>query len=148
LLLRVGAPEEAARVVEAAQARGSLRWSWEFADEVAGLYMHLGRPADARRAWEAAEDCPAPALRQCRGASRFWVERDFGEAIRRFEEAQAADPQSAEACWGLAMLHAQLGNAGPTLAACREGLQRKPNERQRADLEAWQQLVSRQHTSR
>jgi tetratricopeptide (TPR) repeat protein len=147
-LVRDGRPEAAAALLEEAESRRSLRWSWAVAEEAAGLYMHLGRPADARRAWEAAEDCPAPALRQCRVASTFWVERDFAEAVRRFEAARDADPQSAEACWGLAMLHAQLGDAGPALAAGREGLRRQPDERQRADLEALRQLVGPYQPSR
>jgi tetratricopeptide (TPR) repeat protein len=147
-LVRDGRSEAAARVLQEAESRGSPAWSWAFAEQAAGLYMHLGRPADARRAWEAAADCPSEALRRCRVAGTFWVERDFAEALRLFEEARDADPQSAEACWGLAMLHAQLGDAGPALAACTDGLRRQPNERQRADLEGVQQLVRPYQTSR
>jgi tetratricopeptide (TPR) repeat protein len=147
-LVRDGRPEAAAGLLQEAEAHGPTRRPWAFAEEAAALYMHLGRPADARRAWEAAADCPSEALRRCRVASTFWVERDFTEAVRRFEEARDADPQSAEACWGLAMLHAQLGNAPAALAACREGLRRQPGDRQRADLEALQQFVRPYQTSR
>jgi hypothetical protein len=103
--------------------------------------MHLGRPADARRIWEQARDCPSPALRRCRVGSTFWVERNFEAAIGQFEEARVADGAPPEAYWALAMLHAQLGRAGPALEACRQGLRLPSNPRQRADLEALQDLL-------
>jgi Flp pilus assembly protein TadD len=91
--------------------------------------------------WEQATGCPSEALRECRLASTFWVERDFGAAVRHFQAARAADPRLPEACWGLAMLHAQLGDTGPALAACRAGRELSLNDRQRADLEALERLV-------
>jgi hypothetical protein len=59
------------------EASGRVSWNWQVAERLAGLYMHLGRPTDARRVWELASDCPSPAMRQCRLACTFWVERDF-----------------------------------------------------------------------
>jgi tetratricopeptide (TPR) repeat protein len=139
-LLQRNRPEAAARLIKGAGQNG---WSWPFADQAAGLFMHLGRPADARRVWEEqAADCPSAAVRKCRLACTFWVERDFDEAARHFQAARSADPQLAEACWGLAMLHAQLGNAAPALEACRAGRALPLNPRQRADLEALEQLVA------
>jgi hypothetical protein len=144
-LLQRNRPEAAARLIERA---GQSAWPWEFADQAAGLFMHLGRPADARRLWEHAADCPSAAVRECRLACTFWVERDFGEADRRFRAARSADPRLAEACWGLAMLHARLGNAGPALEACRAGRALPLNPRQRADLEALEQLVAAYYPGR
>jgi tetratricopeptide (TPR) repeat protein len=116
-------------------------WEWPAAERVAGLYMHLGRPADARRVWQAAERCPSEALRLCRLASTFWVERNWKAAVSHFQQARQADPQLAEACWGLAMLQGQLGDAPAALEACRTGLRLPLNERQRSDLKALEKLL-------
>jgi tetratricopeptide (TPR) repeat protein len=117
-------------------------WDWRFAERVAGLYLHLGRPADARRVWEQAWDCSSEALRECRLAGTYWAEGDFDAALHHYQEARQADPQRAEACWGLAMLYTQLGQAGLALDACRQGLRLSPSPRQRSDLEALQQFLS------
>lgn len=137
-LLAEGRPAAAARALDQSAAAG---WPWPLAEQAAGLYMHLGRPADARRVWRQASDCPSPALRQCRLAYTYWVERDFGAARECLRQARAADPRLGEACWASALFHAQLGEADTTLEACRAGLQRSLNERQRADLEALRALV-------
>jgi tetratricopeptide (TPR) repeat protein len=140
-LLGRGQPEAAVRVIETAERGGPVGWSWSFADRAAGLYMHLGRPADARRIWQEARDCPSDALRRCRLASTFWVEGDLATAIRQCEEAVAADPNLGECWWGLAMLRAQQGDAGAALDACRRGFNAPLNGRQQADLKALQELA-------
>jgi tetratricopeptide (TPR) repeat protein len=134
-------PAAAARLLDESGGRGGAAWPWALADQAAVIYLHLGRPADARRALEQAADCPAPAQRECRVAATFWVERDPGAALAHFEAARAADPRSAEACWGLAMLHAQLGNLAPAREACRAGRGLPLTNRQRADLEALERLL-------
>jgi tetratricopeptide (TPR) repeat protein len=116
-------------------------WPWDFADQAATLYMHLGRPEDARRAWEQATDCPSAAVRECRLAATYWVEREFEAAAQHFYAARLADPRSAEACWGLALLHAQCGAAGSAREACRAGRNLPLNGRQSADLEGLQKLL-------
>jgi tetratricopeptide (TPR) repeat protein len=143
-LLLGNRPESASRLIEQSERRQRLQWTWPVAEEAAGLYMHLGRPAEARRIWLAAGDCPSVALLELRLGSTFWVERDFQAAIQHFRAAQAADPQRADVYWALAMLYAQLGEAGPALEACRHGLEQHPNERQRLDLEGLQQLLAQQ----
>ena len=65
----------AVSLVEEAERVKPLTWSWPFAERVAGLYMHLGRPAEARRIWQAAVDCPFEGLRQSRLAQKHWVEQ-------------------------------------------------------------------------
>ena len=131
-------PALAAEILDAA---GPQSWDWPFAERVAGLYLHLGWPADARRAWQQARDCPSTALRQSRQASTYWVEGDFNTAVRHYQQARKNDPRLAEACWGLAMLHTQLGEAEDALEACRCGLEAAPNPRQRADLEALERFL-------
>jgi tetratricopeptide (TPR) repeat protein len=131
-------PALAAEVLDAAEAQS---WTWSFAERVAGLYMHLGRPADARRVWEQARDCPSTGVRQSRLASTYWVEGDFATAVRHYQQARKSDPQLAEACWSLAMLHTQLGEADPALDCCRQGLRLSVNPRQRSDLEALERFL-------
>jgi tetratricopeptide (TPR) repeat protein len=140
-LVSAGRPSAAADVLDEASRARPPRWPWAFAEQAACLYMHLGRPADARLAWENAQDCPSRALRRCRVASTFWAEGDIGAALRGFEEARAADPGLAEACWGMAMLQAQRGDAGAARRACREGLALPLDDRQRSDLDALRQLL-------
>jgi tetratricopeptide (TPR) repeat protein len=137
-LLDQNRPALAAEVLDAA---GPQPWTWSFAERVAGLYLHLGWPADARRTWELARDCPSIALRQSRLASTYWAEGDFDAAVRHFQQARQSDPRLAEACWGLAMLHTQRGEAEDALEACRRGLEAAPNTRQRADLEALERFL-------
>jgi tetratricopeptide (TPR) repeat protein len=138
-LLRSNRPGAAAALLDAAGS--DQRWAWPFAELAAGLYLHLGRPADARRVWEQAPDCPSAALRRCRVATTRWVEGDLEAAVRGFEEARAADPQLAEPCWGLALLHAERGDAAGALDACRQGLRLPLRARQRDDLEGWQRFL-------
>jgi tetratricopeptide (TPR) repeat protein len=138
-LLQSNRPAAAIAVLENTDLPQVL--DWKFAERVAGIYMHLGRPADARRIWAAARECPSPATRLARLGSTYWLERDFVSALRYFQEARGADPHLTEASWGLAFLHAELGNLKEALASCREGLQASPNARQRSDLEALQHLL-------
>jgi tetratricopeptide (TPR) repeat protein len=147
-LLQRSRPEAAARALDEAEGRGLTQWSWMFADQAAALYMHLGRPADARRVWQRADGCPSEGARECRLAAADWVERDFDGAVRHFRAARAADPKSVEACWGLAMLHAQLGEAGPSREACRAGRELAPKGRLRADLGWLEAFLAAQQAGR
>jgi hypothetical protein len=135
--------ESAVRLVEEAEARGGVVWTWPLAEAVGSAYLHLGRPGDARRAWQRCSSPPSEAVRLCRLAQTHWVERDFEKAAASFEEARRLDGQLGEACWGLAVLEAQWGRAGSALRACREGLARSLTESQRADLRGLQPLLAR-----
>jgi tetratricopeptide (TPR) repeat protein len=136
-------PETAARLVEEAEQSHGPGWKWDLAEQVGALTMHLGRPADARRVWEQATDCPSKALRLCRLGSTYWVERDFAAARDFFEQARKADPKLAEAAWALAMLHTEQGDAEQARRACRQGLELSLNPEQRSDLEHLQALLGR-----
>ncbi len=135
-------PAAAARLLDEAEVRGVTAWPWALADQAGVLYLHLGRPADARRAWQRGADCLAAALRECRLAATFWVERDFETALKHFQAARADDPRAAEACWGMAMLHAQLGQARAAFDACRAGHALSLGERQATDLNALEGLLA------
>ncbi|HTU19615.1 MAG TPA: hypothetical protein VMG10_16260 [Gemmataceae bacterium] len=138
-LVREGRPLTA---IQRFEASGQSSWSWSFAEQVASLYLHLGRPVDARRIWQQAPDCPSEAILACRLACTFWVERDFEAALSHYRKAQQADPQLGEACWGLAQLQTQLGDARAAFVACQHGLRLTLTSRQRSELEALQQLVA------
>jgi tetratricopeptide (TPR) repeat protein len=140
-LLQRHRPEAAARLIQEADPHGVAAWPWRFADQAAGLYLHLGWPAEARRVWERAVDCPSAGLRACRLACTYWVERDFDSALRHLQAARIADPRLAEACWGVAMLNAQLGDAGTALEACRAARGLSLSELQRVDLDGLQRLL-------
>jgi tetratricopeptide (TPR) repeat protein len=133
--------EAAIRRFEEEVRRRPISWTWKLAEQVAGTYLHLGRPADARAVWEQAP-APSPAIRYCRLAETHWVERDHETAARLYREALAADSRLGDACWGLAMLEAQRGNAGPALRACRDALRLSLETRPRTDLQALERLIA------
>jgi tetratricopeptide (TPR) repeat protein len=138
LLVKQGRVGAALSRIEGAN---SASWPWSFADRVAAAYMHLGQPAQARRVWQQAQP-PSESLRLCRIASTFWVERDFETANRLYREAEDADPRSADALWGQAMLNAQLGNAEAAYEACRTGLDLALTPQQRSDLQGLKRWVA------
>jgi len=118
-----------------------MAFAWPLAEQLAALYLHLGRPAEARATWLHATDCPSAALRTCREAETFWVQRRFDEALDCLSRARREDPHLPEAVWALATLNAEMGNAGATRSACEAGLQLSLTERQRADLQVLLALV-------
>jgi tetratricopeptide (TPR) repeat protein len=140
-LLRSRRPLAAVEVLEQCE-QPQPGWDWPFAEQVAGLYMHLGRPADARHVWRQATHCPSEALRLSRLASTFLVERDVESAVEHFHQARKANPKLAEVYWGLAMLHAQRGDRAAAEQACRAGLSASLDQRQRADLTALRELLT------
>jgi tetratricopeptide (TPR) repeat protein len=160
-LLHGGRVEAAVQMVEDAQRRGSLTWTWPLARRMAPAYLHLGRPADARRAWEQAAAPPSEAVRRCRLAETYWVERDLAQAAAQYRAALTADPphkpgapatghkpeapakELAEAWWGLALLEAQRGDAAAARQACREALRLSLPPRLRADLQGLATLLDR-----
>src|SRR5262249_27110514 len=77
--------------------------TWDQADRLATLYLHLGEPARARAAWQAAPQSQA-AVRLARIAATHLVEDDFDSARSAYNEALAADPNLFEALYGLAIV--------------------------------------------
>ncbi len=137
-LVREGRPQTAAQRIE---DRLRAAWAWPFAEQAAALYMQLGQPADARRMWEQASNCPSSGLKDCRLAAAFWVERNFDAALEHYQSAREKEPELAEVWWGLAKLHGELGHASSACEACRRGLALPLTSRQQADLETLQALV-------
>jgi tetratricopeptide (TPR) repeat protein len=142
-LLAARQPEAAVRLVEDAERRQAVSWAWPLAERLGRTYLHLGRPADARRVWQLARSAPSEALRECRLAAAFWVERDFESAAHHYRAALDADPRQSEACWGLAHLYTQLGQADAGLEACRQGLRLLLTNSQRDELRNLLTLLER-----
>jgi tetratricopeptide (TPR) repeat protein len=101
--------------------------SWEQADRLATLRLHLGQPARARAAWEAAT-ATRHALRLARIAASHLVEVHFDTARHAYNEALAADPANFEALYGLAVLEQDAGHARAALAAARQAQAHAPGD--------------------
>jgi tetratricopeptide (TPR) repeat protein len=115
---------------------------WATIDRVATTLLHLGRPADARRVWErAAAPPPSQAVRLSRIATAALASQDFAAAREGFEAALKLDSGLGEAWFGLALLHAQLGEADEAAAACAGGLRRPLTEAQAALLTVFMELL-------
>jgi tetratricopeptide (TPR) repeat protein len=129
-LLNSGRASTAADVMEKAYRPEARPWEW--ADRLAILQLHLGRPAEARSTWLAAStDVPA-ATRLARVAVTYLVEGDFDNARKSFKEAIATDPRSFEAHYGLAVLEQDAGFADEAVAEARISERLAPNDNSRA----------------
>jgi tetratricopeptide (TPR) repeat protein len=133
-------PEAASQVALALESQLGQGFDWQTADRIGTTLMHLGQPADARRFWERA---PSPADRLCRVAATYWVERQWQTAEALYREALTHNAKAPEAWWGLAMLHAEMGDAEPALRACRAALALSLTESQRRSLQDLEPLLSR-----
>jgi tetratricopeptide (TPR) repeat protein len=140
-LLRAGRTQAAVRFID--EGDDNITWTWPLAERVGAAYLHLGRPAQARRAWERAQAVPSETLRRCRYAQTYWVERDFQTAGCLLEQARQLEPEQAEAEWTLAMLHAEMGNAAAARAVCTRGLRLRLTDRQRATMQSLAAVLER-----
>jgi Flp pilus assembly protein TadD len=141
-LLGANRPQDAVAVAEVIQRENSAPWPRPVADRIAGAYMQLGRPADARRVWQGqAGGASGEPVSQCRLAETFLVEHDFEQAVRHYRAALAADPKCAEAWCGLALLYEQTGRASEAVQACSSGLRGGASGSQRLVLEAIREEV-------
>ena len=110
--------------------------SWDLADRLATLRLHLGEPDRARLAWQEVTSPPRPALRSARLAVTFLVEGEFETARRLYREALAVEPDLFEARYGLAVLEFDLGRAAEALDAARKAVAQAPNDLARRAAEA------------
>ena len=114
-LLSEGRTETAANLLET--AFGPAERTWEQADRLATLRLHLGRPDLARKVWREAAKVPRPAVRDARVAVTYLVEGDFDAARNAYASAIAAEPNLFEARYGLAILERDAGRGDEALAA-------------------------------
>jgi tetratricopeptide (TPR) repeat protein len=117
-LLGGGRAETAADYLERAWPAESR--SWEEADRIATLRLHLGQSARARDIWVRATPPTNPAVRDARVAITHLVEGDFETSRRLLHSAISADPTLFEAHFVLAVLEQDAGRAVESLAAARK----------------------------
>jgi hypothetical protein len=140
-LLRMQHPHDATRFADLAAAHGQAVWPWEVADPLAGAWLHLGYPAKARQVWQSALQPPSEAVRLARLASTFWVERDFSQAAKQYQQAGHSDRKLAEPHWARAWLYAEQGDAEAGLLACQNALNLSLPQPARTDLENLKKLL-------
>ena len=112
-----GRVEGAAELLEAAYQPRER--TWEQADRIATLRMHLGRPDQARATWLSCTTVPRPGLRDARVGLTYLVQGDLDAARRLYRVAIITEPDLFEAHYGLAILERDAGNAQAALAAAR-----------------------------
>lgn len=114
-LLNDGYAESAADVLE--KAYPPAQRPWDQTDRIATIRLHLGQPDQARAIWQEAAQVPRPAVRDARVAITYLVEGDFDAARKSLKIALAAEPNSFEAHYGLAILERDAGRANEALAS-------------------------------
>ena len=123
--LDAGRAESAAILLESAEKPEAR--SWETADRIGTLWLHLGQPGRARAAWETHREA-RPAQAGSRIAATYLVEDDFTAARASYKEALAAEPNRFEALLGLATLERDDGRAPEALDAARRAVEAAPTE--------------------
>lgn len=118
-----------------------LNWDWPLADQIATAWMHLGRPAQARRIWQAALHPPSEALRICRIAASHAAAGEHLEATQLYLRAARLAPTLAEPWLGLAILQLEAGHADAARDACRQALRKPLSGYERAHLESFAELL-------
>jgi hypothetical protein len=144
-LLEEGRFEAVFPSIAEAEGRGIVS-DWATSDRVASTLLHLGRPVDAQRVWERAVAPPSRALRLSRIATAALASEDFAAARAGFESALKLDAGLGEAWFGLALLHAQLGEAEEGARACEAGLRPTLTEAQAGWLRVFQELFQSRRT--
>jgi tetratricopeptide (TPR) repeat protein len=119
---------------------------WATTDRAAMTLLHLGHPAEARQIWERVAEPPSPAVRQSRIATAALVSQDFRAAREGYESALKLDPKLGEAWFALALLHAQLGEAAESLAACERGLRERLTVGESALVKVLKSLITTQRS--
>jgi tetratricopeptide (TPR) repeat protein len=125
-LLQRGRAKSAANLIERAHPRADAR-SWETADQLATLYLHLGMPTQARQVWSAVANVPRPAVRDARVAVTYLVEQELDDARRHYHRALEAEPKLFEALYGLAVLEQDDARASAALAAAERAAENAPS---------------------
>jgi tetratricopeptide (TPR) repeat protein len=108
-LLASGRAERAAQLLE--EAYPPERAPWAVIDRVATLRLHLGEPSRARALWQKATSVPEPAVAMARVGATYLVEGDLEAARRAYRQALQAQPDLFEACYSLAVLEQDAGDA-------------------------------------
>jgi tetratricopeptide (TPR) repeat protein len=144
-LLAAGRARTAADVLEDAVPADAR--TWEEADRLATLRLHLGEPDRARASWQAAAKPPHPAIREARVAATYLVEGSFDLARQAYRSALDEDPNLFEARYGLAVLEQDAGRAPEALTEARKAVAQAPNDVARSAAQGIVALVTPYATS-
>jgi tetratricopeptide (TPR) repeat protein len=107
--LAAGRAERAAQLLE--EGYPPARAPWSVLDRVATIRLHLGEPARARALWQQATSVPESAVAMARVAATYLVEGDLETARRFYRSALTARPDLFEACYSLAVIEQDAGEA-------------------------------------
>jgi hypothetical protein len=140
-LLREGRAEAATRMLAEGENRG-IRVVWTTSDRAATVLLYLGRPVEAHRIWERTTDPPSAAVRLAHLGASELARMDFAAAEKTYRAALALDAGLGETWLGLALLHAERGDADEALSAARGGLKRALTSEQRSFLRAVEVLAA------
>ena len=125
-LLSHGRAETAALYLEKASAPEAR--TWEEADRIASLWLHLGEPDRARTIWQGVGKAPRPGLKASRIGISYFIKGEFDNARAQFQSAIASDSDLFEAQYGLALLEQDAGRAVEALKAGRAAVKLAPND--------------------
>ncbi len=129
-LLATGRAAAAADILE--KANPPERASWDVLDRMATLRLHLGEPARARALWQQGlGEAPDPAVAAARIGATYLAEEDFESARRAYRRALAAKPDLFEACYSLAVLEQDAGDATAAYELAKQAVASAPNDRSR-----------------
>lgn len=141
-MLASGQARGAADALE--RAHPAERAPWDVLDRMATLRLHLGEPAQARAYWQRGMgEAPDPAIAAARIAATYLAEEDFEAARKSYRRALAAKPGLFEACYGLAVLEADAGEAAAALEMARKAVASAPDDRSRDASASLLQAVER-----
>jgi tetratricopeptide (TPR) repeat protein len=141
-LLSRGRSRTAADILE--KANPPERASWDVLDRMATLRLHLGEPARARALWQQGMGgAPVPAVAAARIAATHLAEADFEAARRAYHRALGAKPDLFEACYGLAILELDAGDATAASEMARKAAATAPNDACREAAETIRRAAER-----
>jgi tetratricopeptide (TPR) repeat protein len=140
-LLAAGRVQSAAELLE--RANPPERADWALLDRMATMRLHLGEPARARELWmKAASDAP-PAIPMARAGATYLVEGDYQAARKLLQQALESQPGLFEACYCLAVVEQDSGNAAAAYDLAIKAIKLAPDELSRAASRAIASGVAR-----
>jgi hypothetical protein len=125
-MLVEGRAETAADLLE--QGYPPARAPWDVLDRLATLRLHLGEPSRARALWQNAVSTPQSAIARSRIGATYLAEEDLESARRAYREALQARPDLFEACYSLAVLEGDAGDATASYELALRAEATAPNE--------------------
>jgi tetratricopeptide (TPR) repeat protein len=139
--LASGRVESAAQLLE--QAHPTDQAPWEIIDRIATLRLHLGEPVRARELWRKALAVQEGAIRDARIGTTYLVEGDFDAARGQYRKALEAKPDLFEACYCLAVLEQDAGDAPAAYELARTAARLAPDEASRTTARVIAAAVAR-----